>query len=631
MHPLLEKLITQIPGFIWCLLVFLVGLVVHMILRMWRQSRALRSTFRDLEALVGEEEDQPDIHRGISLERLEAIRMEARNLPKQVQNWWHRIEHHLEAYQGSGQTKDYFLARPARDVLPEGELFEAMYHGAQYQALPGIVTSIGLAGTFAAILVGLFYVSYNPADSTQPVRGIDQLINNLSGKFASSLVALLLSIVFIYFEKRAEKKNRMAYDRLITRIEDALPLLTPVRVLVDLQASSLKQEVAIRNISSDMAGQFCHAFTSEINPALSQQFSAQLMVELQPTLVKMTETLGNLQGTIQKLETSKHDSLLKDLTVVIQAMHGSLVDSLKGMGTEFHDALSGSTKIELDGMQQSMESARQILDQLSSRFESMQHSFGGMVDQQVLGMNRTVEELSKRVENMGAQMVETMGAVQFSAQEQTRNSMADLTRMTETAQKGLEETLQRSNREVSQMLSAVGDGTKGFALAVDKLTAAQGTVETVMEGHLEALENLKDVGKDVATISTQFKAVADLANGIVKAQNGGIQTIQKQMENLGALQQGGGALLKDYAGAFNATHNRLGDLDQDLAKAFGAIHEGMQAWTLSVDGCLKSLTTQTNEHLAGISRAFGRQIEDLSEKLEDFNDALDRVVEGVAK
>lgn len=631
MTALLEKLIHQIPFLIQVLLVGMLGMVIYHTLRMYRQSRSLRAAFDTLKGLVGEGEDHPEIHRGISLERLEAIRQESTALPDQVRAWWHRIEHHLEAYLGAGKEREYFLARPARDVLPEGELFEAMYDGAKYQALPGIVTSLGLAGTFAAILMGLFFVTYNPADPTQPVKGIDLLINNLSGKFASSLVALLLSIFFIAAEKRVEKGIRVAYDKLIARIEDALPLLTPVRVLVDLQASSLKQEVALRNISSEMVDQFRVAFTTDINPALSQQFSAQLMTELQPTLVRMTETLGNLQEAILRLETSKHDTLLKDLTVLIRAMHESIVDSLKGMGSDFHSALSGAAKLELEGMQQSMATAHQVLEQLSGRFEGIQQNLGGMMDHQVEGLTRTVDELVKRVEDMGAQMVESMGVAQLAAQQQTKDALASLATLGATAQQELEANLSRTNAEVSQLMAAVSDGTKGFGLAVDKLTRLQGQLHETLEENVESLESIKDLGTDLAAITTQFKAVAEQTKGIVTAQGTGIQSIQKQMEQLGNLQEGGGALLKDYASAFNATHGRLSDLDQDLAKAFGTIHEGMQAWTLSVDGCLKSLTTKTNDHLAGITRSFSRQLEDLSDKLDDFNEALDRVVQGVGK
>lgn len=631
MSILFAKLFHQIPWLIQLLLVGLLGWVVYQVLQMWRQGLALRVAFGDLEALVAKTEDHPEIHRGISLEHLEDIRQQAQGRPEIVRAWWHRIEHHLEAYQGTGKDREYFLARPARDVLPEAELFEAMYDGARYQALPGIVTSVGLALTFASILGGLFFVTYNPADPTQPVKGIDILINNLSGKFASSLVALLLSILFIGVEKRVEKRIRVDYDKLIAKIEDALPLLTPVRVLVDLQASALKQEVALRGISSEMVDQFRVAFTADINPALSHQFSEQLMTELQPTLVRMTETLGKLQTTIQALETSKHDSLLKELTAMVQAMHGSIVESLQGMGTEFHQALSGSTKLELDGMQQSMESAREVLDAIGGRLQGTMQGFSGAAEQQVFRLNQTVEDLGKRMEQMGAQMVETLGTVQLAAQEQSRDSIERLNHLAGTAQRELEATISRTNAEVSQLLDAVGDGTKGFAQAVDKLTRAQASVQGTIEQHLEALEQFATVGQGLGELRTGLREVADRAKAMVGAQSENSIQIQATLDQLATLQQGNMALLNDFVKSFNTSQSRLGDLDQELANAFGTINEGMKTWTLSVDACLKGLTTQTNEHLAGVSRVFSRQMQDLGEKLEDFSEILDRAAVGAEK
>jgi Mg2+ and Co2+ transporter CorA len=631
MHFIFFQLYKQIPGYLFVFLGVLLLLMVRGTFRMWRQGKALRATFKDLSDLVGESQDESDVLGGIPLARLEEIRGRSRELAPQVRTWWHRLEHHLEPYQGSGKEREFFLARPARDVLPEVELFEALYDGPKFQALPGILTSLGLAGTFFAILMGLLYVTYNQADPTQPVRGIDQLINNLSGKFASSLVALGLSILFIFLEKRAEKRNRIAYDKMITRLEDTIPLLTPVRVLVDIQAASVEQKNAIKNISSDMTAQFCQAFTADINPALSQQFSQQLMTELQPTLVRMTDTLGDLQATIQKLETRKHDNLLKELTVVIQAMHGSIVESLQGMGTEFHQALSGSAKQELDGMQQSMESAREVLDAIGGRLQGTMQGFSGAAEQQVFKLNQTVEDLNKRMEQMGAQMVETLGAVQLAAQEQSRDSIERLGHLATTAQRELEATITRTNGEVSQLLGAVGDGTKGFAQAVDKLTRAQSSVQTSIEQHLEALEQFAEIGKGMGELRTGLKEVADRAKAMVGTQSENTIQIQVTLDQLATLQQGNMALLNDFVSSFNASQSRLGELDQDLAKAFGSINEGMRTWTVSVDACLKGLTTQTNEHLAGVSRVFSRQMQDLGEKLEDFSEVLDRAVVGAEK
>lgn len=667
MHPFFHKLMSQIPGYIWGLLLVVLLLVLDGVVRMLRQGRNLRGRLAELANLMAEAAEGSEFRRGLSLTQLEAIRARAAQGSAQVQQWWRRLEQQLEAYQGAGASRGYFLARAARDVLPEGELVEALYDGGRYQALPGIVTSLGLAGTFLAILVGLFHVSYNSLDHTQPVQGIDQLINNLSGKFASSLVALSLGILFIFLEKWTERANRLAYDRMIAGLEQALPLLTPVRILADLQASALKQEVALRSISSEMVDGFKVAFAQEINPALSAQFSQNLMEELQPTLLRMTDTLGVLNTSIQRLETNKHDSLLKELTIVIQAMHGSIIQGLQGMGKEFHSALTGSARLELEGMQQSMESARTVLDQLSHRFEQVQDGFSGMMDTQTSGLTRTVETLGQRLELMGAQMVETMGTAQISAQLQVQDSIRGLSGLAGAAQHGLLESLEqgrghyeaamadmlerldkaqlhalhagqaslsqmdalvaKARDQVALLVGSVEDGAKEFARSSDRLVSAQESLDGSLGTHLAGLKVLREMGGELSSLQGLLTDLVEKARGTSAKQSEQTSELTALMGQLGQLQAGGGDLLKGYASSFSGTQQRLGTLDQDLAKAFAVIHEGMGTWTGSVDHCLRSLTTETNEHLGAISRTFSRQIADLGDKLDDFGEALDRVIE----
>ncbi|MBI4639592.1 MAG: hypothetical protein HY731_02795 [Candidatus Tectomicrobia bacterium] len=64
-------------------------------------------------------------------------------------------------------------------------------------AIPGIVTGIGLLVTFLAILVALLDVRI--VDNR--VQGIENLIQGLSGKFVSSIAALLAATFFLVCEK----------------------------------------------------------------------------------------------------------------------------------------------------------------------------------------------------------------------------------------------------------------------------------------------------------------------------------------------------------------------------------------------------------------------------------------------
>jgi hypothetical protein len=87
-------------------------------------------------------------------------------------------------------------------------------------------------------------VTYNANDPVHAVSGIDQLINGLSGKFLSSIVALVLSVVFTLLEKKVcDRQLLESYDMLIRRCGDIFPLLTQTRILLDIQRIALSRTV----------------------------------------------------------------------------------------------------------------------------------------------------------------------------------------------------------------------------------------------------------------------------------------------------------------------------------------------------------------------------------------------------
>nr|WP_320133923.1 hypothetical protein [uncultured Holophaga sp.] len=636
--------LTQIPLVIWLLVALMLGWTATRIKGMTRQSRELCRAMEELVDLVGE----GDSPRGLSPEALEAMGARARGASPVVQAWWRRLERHLEAYPTTGPTRRHVLDRPVREILPESELFEALYKGSQYQALPGIITSLGLAGTFLAILLGLFHVTYDPSDPTQPVRGIDQLINNLSGKFASSLIALALAITFIVLEKRCERRNRLAYDRLMACLEEALPLLTPVRVMVDLQGTALRQEATLQALA----------------PELEMRLSRSLAVSLQPPLERMGSRLEALSSALGRLETGRQDALLQELGGLIRGLQSGLQTGLQDMGRDFHQALTGSAQLELTGLQQSMEGTRVLLEGLGHHISQLQGGFSGAMEAQLASLTATMETLGLRLEQMGSRMIERMGEAQSAAQARARDSVAQLeeqagrasSRILEDLESGqrrgeaamgellarLEEarlqTLQaggtalaqmrtlaaQTSQELSSLLQAVGSGARDFTQASERLSGTQRSLDSSLESHLRGLRTLQAAEGQLGSLLERTGATAERQ----AEQSAGLHQL---LERLATLQQGGGTLLQDYAAAFEGTRAHLGSLDSDLARAFAVIHGGMETWTASVERALQTLTRDTDTHYATLSRTFSTQIEDLGERLVELTEALDRILAGESR
>jgi hypothetical protein len=177
---------------------------------------------------------------GVSPEKMDQLRAACEYLTGSPREWWLAVDEALEYYESPEGEGGWFLTLPVREILPEEELIAPFYHASFHQAVPGILTALGLLATFSAILVALSGVSYNAANAAQPVTGIDSLINGLAGKFLSSIIALILSMIFTFVEKKAcERRIYHEVDALRSLITRIFPFLSLTRILLDLQRIAL--------------------------------------------------------------------------------------------------------------------------------------------------------------------------------------------------------------------------------------------------------------------------------------------------------------------------------------------------------------------------------------------------------
>lgn len=218
-------------------------LMTLMILERNRTLAACQAFLRILEGIPSRSRRRAD---GLAEEQLTELRRRGKALRGAPRHWWGSLDEVLASYTTVDGPHGWFLTQPVEEILTEDRVIAGSYHASFHEAVPGILTALGLLATFASILIALAGVRYNAADSAQPVAGIDGLINGLSGKFLSSIVALLLSVLFTFVEKKlCERTIYRQFDRLLERAREALPYLPQSRILLDMQkALTLRLEDA---------------------------------------------------------------------------------------------------------------------------------------------------------------------------------------------------------------------------------------------------------------------------------------------------------------------------------------------------------------------------------------------------
>jgi hypothetical protein len=238
-----------------CLFVFLLFAVLLFTMtseasRVSRSLGSLTAVFQEAARASANE------HRsGLVTPRLIRLRSACINLPNPMRSWWSRIEDSLVQYVNADGVEEWYLTSPAREVLTEESVSERYYHSSFYQAVPGILTGLGLTATFVAILVALSGLRVTVLNDTETVTGIKELIEGLSGKFLSSIAGLVLSIIFLFVERKwCERRLTAAFEDLVDAVAHLIPTITPARVQIETQLLLARQCASLAAIEALASG-----------------------------------------------------------------------------------------------------------------------------------------------------------------------------------------------------------------------------------------------------------------------------------------------------------------------------------------------------------------------------------------
>jgi len=215
----------DMPGFVFwaslCIFLLFIGASIGLLFQCFDLASVLDRLAHQLERLPKAKGN------ALTESQLESIRhvMAKEQLVAPV---WSRFEETLIV---SPDDDEVFSTQPIDTTFSRAALIEDNVQSALFSAIPGVLTGVGLLMTFVAILDGLSHVS---VASNMDVKGIGGLINGLSGKFVSSIVAVTCAVLFVFVERIAYSRPAEAYRQLIHRMHERFPRRTMEHLLFQL-------------------------------------------------------------------------------------------------------------------------------------------------------------------------------------------------------------------------------------------------------------------------------------------------------------------------------------------------------------------------------------------------------------
>ena len=606
--------------------------------------------------------DKSERRNGLSLGKLDSIRVKCESLEGAPGDWWKSIDSHIEQYTSPEDVAGWFLTDVPRLVLPYEVITGKQFNSTFFGSFPGLLTGAGLTLTFVAILQALRGVHYDKANTVDPISGIDVLINGLSGKFVSSILALGLSIIFTLYEKRTVRSLRLQYELLISTLADSIPYLPSSRVLLDIQRFAAQQTVSVSHISSEVVDRLVGAFNSDVVPALAEGMSSgvaqKMQSEFRPTMLNMNDTLEELKAAIVGLEAQKQDSVTGELRGFLTSLETSLVRSLSKMGDDFHQALTGAASQEFGNVQGTLEATRSMLSEMNSQFGAMQAAFSRIIEQAEQSTSDQMKTGREQTEALTALMNGLMLRMQESADQNLSSVRTQLTlvvgdlaervgTLSRDMMSAAENAASKSQASADHVLEQTGNWSEATAKRLEGLLAnietrssefqdagksllkARDFLADIIAHNAQALDRMADASRQVQAYSAGLAGQSDALKGISQLQSQITNQLHETSGSLRASSEQSEKSLAEYRRHIGEYQGVVNELDQSLGKILAAIHGGLRDYNQSIENNLKEIVKISNPMISEASSFLQTQIEELSGQLEELGSVISTSMERV--
>jgi ABC-type transporter Mla subunit MlaD len=581
---------------------------------------------------------------GIPLERINTLQFEADELSSIPRRWWATLRSALARHSRTIDEERWFLLKPVHQLLTEEEVLGGFGAG-WIQAVPGLLTSIGLTCTFFMIVLGLQSLHYSGADV--PIAGLEELINALSGKFWTSIAALSCSLLFIVFREIYEHRLVSRYQIVCRTLDDRIPVLRTESVLLEIYRSTAMQETSLSHISSDLVGRLTGILKVDLFPALAGDLAGQI-----------SPALEAIRTVIERLESQKQESITGELRTLIDGLQSSLTEALREMGRQFHEQLAGGARDEFGNVQKSLSSAADAIQQAMVKFDFSQQQMaeiiraaGTVTEGQMNANQRQVEAMTQLMEGLMRQLSDSTGSSMKSMSLALAGVVDDLKTRIDALTITMAETVSSATAKsaiASDNILARVEGwsqsseerlakiAESFDKRLDEIGAAGSALKSAQSNLVETLGQSRGVLDSFASAASQVQAYTTALGGLSrnneelqKQQVLAISNIRQAVDGLRSAGDASQGLLERYQATLQNYKGVFDTLDQKIEGVLTAINRGMQDYVQTAENNFRGIVSHANSHLPKMTESFDGQIHRLSEQLEDLTEALDKGIKNL--
>ena len=442
-----------------------------------------------------------------------------------------------------------------------------------YKHLPGILTGLGIIGTFTGLIIGLgrFEVSLDPAQTQNQLR---MLIHSVGHAFIVSAVAITLAMVFTFIEKSLVTVCYRQVEEIRQLIDGLFDTGADVEYLERL--------VSAAELSTTQAREIKDAIVSELGAVFST-LAAKQIEALERGSARTSSDLGQVLG-------ASLGGPIKDMVAAVKDMNGAAARQGEYMTRMMGEVLSQfSTQMKDISAAQAQET-NQLLARTNDALRMTAEQFSGMAGRLHESGRETVAAMGRQLQDAASLTQESQAA----ARQQMGEHAQTMLRVMADAQLQTNQLVQKLVAQLEGAVTAV----------VGRIQAETGSVAETQRAQSER------IGQAMRQLASEFAGQHERMVELSLATNQSLERAIARLsgatqETIAGMQAGAGLLAtaaRDFADAGNGVAGAL-ESSKEVIGEMGAASAALSATATAARQML-------GEHVQA-AESFARMVQDL--------------------
>ena len=506
-----------------------------------------------------------------------------------------------------------------------------------FRHLPGILTGIGIIGTFAGLVIGLY--QFKPAE---PDVTLVLLLHEVTSAFIGSGVAILAAIFITFYEKTTLNRCYRLLETVNNRIDDLFSKGVGEEYLYRLVSSSEKSSANTASLKDALINdlkQLMHEVADkQINAQIqsSQNISSQIaqaikdgleapMGDLMKVVEKasgeqggaVTGMLENLLSAFMAKIDETFGSQIQNINTAIQKSSDSMTmvqEAMTRLITDISDVNKKTTSEMSAKMEESMSKAALAQEQMNQQLRSFVEELRKLILEQQSQTKQAMDETMQKI------LSELEKSIAVISSERENQSVADkeradrLVKETEGLYSGLTDNVVQLMSDVKEAAFKTEENIRAIQNAATSAISGMNDGALVMR---DAANKFADAGETIGGVFDKSKVVTDQLEQTASTLQLASASVRTAFEKYDESRESVQSYVLQLQGLVDNAKKEVGLSSQMLADLQRIVDALQTAEKQSTD-----YLNQVNSVLKGSFQIFGQEMVAQVENLKSSNDTL---------